>query len=285
QHCYARYEWAAIDRLLKLAEAAVDRGGDPEISAWLHLCRGRRGVETGEAAHAISDFESALATYSRLERWEGVALAYIALGVAHEHMGNYDDALEHLRRRQEVARRHELVGGEALALFNIGDVAAVTGRTDDAIAATRDALVQRESIGDLSGKCSALSNLAMIHAARNELEEALACTEEALVILRTFAVPRRELDVLLACSEIFYRLDQQAEARQAAEAAVILATEVRSPYMTAVAARQRAKMATAQGVPLRSATAEERDLARESTRERRERLLEWLLFEERPGTR
>lgn len=276
-YCYGRHEWVSLERLLDAADAAASTGGDVELTAWVLLARGRILTEAGEVCKAMTNFRQALGLYQAVERWEGVALTHIALGLASESRGDLVEAMRHLNDCVETSRAHGLPGGEALALLNIGNVAGLARWLDRALSATKASAALRRAAGDRGGLGAALSNLAIIEVMAGNCAEAFAHADESLCITRLVGDQRRELYSLLTRSEVHFRDRRFDDAVLDVEAAISLARAHGHRYLTELGCAQLAKIRAVGAGQAMSATYNiERALAGSQTR--RDPLLERLLL-------
>ncbi len=222
--------------------------GDAEAPARLEALHNLGDVleQVGRTDEAMQMFQQMLQLAWRYDNLAKAGAAYSRLARGQRRYGNYDVAMEHLRRSHDLflrsrddrgvastlddmGRVHWLRGGYgqaldlhrqalttrralgdrrsiALSLANIGRVHHVTGNFKAAITQFREALDLRRDIGDLVGVVQSLCDLAGVHAEDGNLETALELLGEARVMAS-------EIGDKLALAEVLSKLGEvKAEA-------------------------------------------------------------------------
>jgi len=126
-------------------------------------------VAVGIPLHFSRRYAEALQIYARvLEVETSFAPAHYYLGLTHEQMGNYADAIANLERARDIAGRASLFVGA------LGHCYGVSGRRDDA----REML--RETEQQSQQRYVSPYNLMLIHLGLGEVDETLTWLERAL---------------------------------------------------------------------------------------------------------
>ncbi|MBT8491827.1 MAG: tetratricopeptide repeat protein, partial [Deltaproteobacteria bacterium] len=157
--------------------------------AWLFEAQGKGGAAhsrigrihrgRGEYDLAMRHLNRAQDLFTRASDNRGIAACLDDVGKVHYLRGAYNLALEHHRKALSIRRG---IGDErsiALSLANIGRVHHVSGGFKAAIAQFREALDLRRNIGDDAGVIQSLVDLGGVHMADGQGEMALELHREA----------------------------------------------------------------------------------------------------------
>jgi tetratricopeptide (TPR) repeat protein/TolB-like protein len=174
-------EGAIAKAVLTLKRVTELDRSDPR--AWFLL--GKNMILAGDARKAVTDpLVRALALMTQLENGQGQGDVLNAMGVAHERLGEYPQALA---RYAEAAAVRKKVGdkrGAAVSLKNRASVHLAMGRFAEA---EPDLLSAREvylKIGDRKGLADVWNDFGSLHEGRGEYREAQKAYQEALRLRR-----------------------------------------------------------------------------------------------------
>jgi tetratricopeptide (TPR) repeat protein len=155
--------------------------GDPR--AWFQL--GKNSILAGDPARAASDYlVRALALHTRLGNEKGKADVLNAMGVAHQHLGEYPRALEAYTAASEARGRLGDDRGLASTLRNRAMVNLALGRSRDAEGDLGRARGLFQKIGDRGGLSDVMNDFGLLHEGRGAYVPALAAYQDALKIRR-----------------------------------------------------------------------------------------------------
>jgi eukaryotic-like serine/threonine-protein kinase len=181
-------DYEAAEKTLYEAYFAAEAAGDDEVKAraatLLVYVIGQVQQRHQEALHLRGFAESVIA---RLGGDEALTAAWEnQLGAIYSGMGEYDQALEHIRRGLAINERRLAPGDPALAgvLNNLGNVLDDKGDYAEAIAVHERVLAIRERAlgGEHPDVARTLSNLAVVCNHKGETKRARALYERALAI-------------------------------------------------------------------------------------------------------
>ena len=168
----------AVVSLKKVTE--LDRG---DARAWLLL--GRNMILAGDVRRAVSDpLVRALALMTQLGNEQGRGDVLNAMGVGHQRLGEYAQAVATYREAADLRRKIGDERGMAISLKNRASVHIATGHFAEAepdLAVARSALAK---IGDQKGLADVWNEIGALHEGRGEYTAARQAYREALGIRR-----------------------------------------------------------------------------------------------------
>lgn len=188
-HAGQALDWFTVEHPVLLAALgqAAQGGFDSHVwqLAWaLPSFFGRRGHWNDD----IVTQRIAIAAARRLPpgpaRTEALTETHRSLGRAHAHLGDYADALAHLRTSMELSGEHSDDIGRARALLHIAIVLSWQGHWPEALHHSLQALDVYTAAGHPSGRAKALNSVGWARIHLGEPREALDDCHEALGILR-----------------------------------------------------------------------------------------------------
>jgi tetratricopeptide (TPR) repeat protein len=121
---------------------------------------------------------------------EGSALGN--LGIAHAHLGDAREAIEHFEKQLLVCRETANRLGESIALNNFGNVHAGFGGLRKAIEFFTQSLIISQEMGDRHTEGATLGNLGVAYKSLGNARKAIECYEESLAISRETGNRQRE---------------------------------------------------------------------------------------------
>ncbi len=149
-----------------------------------HNRLGRIHRRLGEYEEAMAHLRAAHELFAAAGDTRGVAGTLDDIGQVHWLRDHYDQALEFYQRALALRRSIGDARSIALSLANTGRALRETGSFEQASRQFDEALVLRREIGDRAGVIQSICDLAVVHSAAGDSKEALAMYEEA----RTMAV-------------------------------------------------------------------------------------------------
>ncbi|HSB62403.1 MAG TPA: tetratricopeptide repeat protein, partial [Vicinamibacteria bacterium] len=168
----------AVDTLERLT--ALD-GADAR--AWLLL--GKNMIRAGDARRAASDvLVRALALMTQLGNEQGRGDALNAMGVAHQRLGEYPQAVARYGEAAAIRRRIGDERGTGVSLKNRASVCLAMGRFAEAEPDLRAAREIYAGIGDRKGLADVWNDFGALHEGRGEHDLARRAYQAALAIRR-----------------------------------------------------------------------------------------------------
>jgi tetratricopeptide (TPR) repeat protein len=137
--------------------------------------------KTDESAQCFRDMLQLAWRYDNMNK-AGAAYSRIARGM--RRIGKYDDAMNHLRRAQELFERSRDDRGIASCLDDMGRVNWLRGAFSQALDFHRQALMTRRALGDRRSIALSLANIGRVHHDSGNFKAAIAQFREALDLRR-----------------------------------------------------------------------------------------------------
>ncbi|MDG4832031.1 tetratricopeptide repeat protein [Solwaraspora sp. WMMD1047] len=141
------------------------------------------GVATrhlGNYRQALDHLRRAVGLAQRAGHREGTARALANLGLVYRRLGEYPHAIAHYEQAREVFREIDDRVGEAQAVAFLGVVYELSGRFEEAAEHQRQALTLCREIGDRTGEAYALGNLGFVYQRLGSYQAAVEHLEQAL---------------------------------------------------------------------------------------------------------
>lgn len=149
----------------------------------------------GRTEAALTYFERALASYTRVGNPRGLAQTHHNLGIAYRDLGHLPEAEGHLRQALGLATTAESEDVVALAEAEMANLKLRAGDPPLTRSLARRALERFERLGDPLGTAEARRVLALADEAAGRLEEALDQLEQALAVGRAYEEPLLRAEV------------------------------------------------------------------------------------------
>ncbi|MER5268030.1 tetratricopeptide repeat protein [Actinosynnema sp. NPDC002837] len=143
-----------------------------------------RYLESGHYADASTVYGCALRAARRAGRDDLLAAALTNLGALRRILGDYDQAVGHLREAIALHRRTGGQHGVPRALSNLGIVQERLGEYDEAVSLQQEALAVHRRLGNRHGEAAALLNLGNAYNRPGHHSLAAECLERALDLFR-----------------------------------------------------------------------------------------------------
>lgn len=204
-----------------LARTAAARGGDRAGEAVALNQTGQTLASRGDYPDALEALRGAETVAREVKDTAVLAASLNGQGIVHRRQGDLDDALRLFR---EAFALNEGAGDRAAAgrvLNNIGIVHGERGDLRQALEALERGLDYKA--GDEAGIASALMNIGLIHDYQGELDLALDYYRRSLAIAERLGNAETRVNALVNIGSVLVLQGRRTEARQALEAAVVLA--------------------------------------------------------------
>lgn len=125
-------------------------------------------------AEADSAFEQARKYWKTTNNKRGEAMATVNLGSFFFDRGEYQEALQYLRKAQELQQDPAVndLYGLAYTFTNIGRIFGELGRIEEGLAILKNALPLRKKVGDREGEAITLYTIGLLESKRQQYSEA-----------------------------------------------------------------------------------------------------------------
>ncbi|MDX2087299.1 MAG: tetratricopeptide repeat protein [Kofleriaceae bacterium] len=140
--------------------------------------------QTGRTDEAQQCFVDMLHLAWRFDNLAKAGAAYSRVARGHRRLGNYDIAMEHLRRAHELFERSRDDRGIASTLDDMGRVNWLRGAFGQALDFHRQALTIRRALGDRRSIALSLANIGRVHHDTGNFKAAITQFREALDLRR-----------------------------------------------------------------------------------------------------
>lgn len=191
-----------------------------------HSRLGRIHRRLGEYDQAMAHLRAANDLFARAEDRRGIAGTLDDIGQVHWLRGAYGQALDFHRQALSIRRALGDRRSIALCLANIGRVHHDSGAFKAATRQFKEALELRRQIGDLSGVVASLSDLGTVHTADGSYEMALEMFSEAKKIAEEIGDKLAQIHVLACLGECLAAVGRGPEAVEHLMEGVSLAGEL-----------------------------------------------------------
>ncbi len=179
----ARY---SPDEARNLYEKGLAMLGEADAPARLDALHNLGDVleQAGKTDEAEQTFNKMLALAWRYDNFNKAGAAYSRLARGHRRLGRYDQAMEHLRRAQELFERSRDDRGIASTLDEMGRVHWLRGGYSQALDFHRQALTIRRALGDRRSIALSFANIGRVHHDSGNFKAAITQFREALDLRR-----------------------------------------------------------------------------------------------------
>jgi tetratricopeptide (TPR) repeat protein len=174
----------------------------------------------GDYGSALEQFKIALARREALGDTRGVAESLFHVGLIHERLEQYDEALDFYRRSYTLARERGHLLEQSYAARHLGGGAQEMGDLDAALAYFRESLALRQGIGYPLLLPLAHIALGDVMLARNDVDGAASQYEQAHTLAQGMQSPLIMVSSLLALSELAQARGDEDARRDYAERAL-----------------------------------------------------------------
>lgn len=235
----------------RLAEAteilqAVVEAEPHHPRAWFLL--GKFAILAGESRRAIDEYlVRALVVHNRLGNLQGKGDVVNALGIAHQDLGNWQEAAVHFQEAVEIRRRIGDLRGVAGSLNNLATVEALEGSYETARARLEESLDITRELGDRAGMAQIHNTLGVFEEERGHYREALEAYRQALVLRRDLGDERALAESFLNVGFAYFLLGDYDNAEVYAERALDLYRGQNNSEGIAQALQSRGQLQMVQG--------------------------------------
>ncbi len=179
----ARY---APEEARNLYEKGLAMLGESDAPARLDALHNLGDVleQAGRRDDAAQTFDKMLQLAWKYDNLNKAGAAYSRLARGLRRLGNYDQAMEHLRRAHELFERSRDDRGIASTLDDMGRVHWLRGGYSQALDFHRQALTIRRALGDRRSIALSLANIGRVHHDSGNFKAAIAQFREALDLRR-----------------------------------------------------------------------------------------------------
>jgi class 3 adenylate cyclase/tetratricopeptide (TPR) repeat protein len=231
---------------------------DELIEARLHSELGAIFGMRGDYPRARHHFARSLHTRELVDDLPGMVASHNNLGYLAQLEGAYEQAIDHYRVAEELARKIGLRYMLMIAALNASYAIASLGRYAEAEARCREALLIARELSAQQTISQIQNTLGIIFYRTGAYEQALAAYDEALAINRTLGSVHEEANALMHRAQVLVALGQTASAREAAAQALEQATALQAQTLRLEALNVMAEIALAAGeIPEAARHAEE----------------------------
>ena len=245
---------AAIDRLIALAEEAVDTNPAQALllseqaaaACRMHpfekrpylkgLARNAHAAATayvnqGDYGEALKYHSSSLALYRELGDHENVASQLNNIGTVYAYCGDYAEALKHFRaaeanftERTKLVSRAQILNNIGFTYVSLGEHASAIPILLESLKAARK-MTRPGQTSHLHAQANIYDSLCQAYLAQNDLPSALRAARKSTGICRQIGDLKKEAEYLLILGDVFYRMGQSDEAENQYQLALGLARE------------------------------------------------------------
>jgi len=181
--------------------------------AFFHFCEARNEGRVEEVGDQLSGFYHNVSLYRSALHYALEASKVLGektspsllnrLGMIYHLHGDYDTALEYLKRSLTILQEIGDRKGEGATLNNISQIYDAKGDYDTALEYLKRSLTIRQEIGDRSGEGTTLNNISTIYHAKGDYDTALEYLKRSLTILQEIGDRSGEGTTLNNISQIY----------------------------------------------------------------------------------
>ena len=214
---------------------------------------------------AIEASEQAIAAATAEDDKAAIARCLLALGSAHEKLGQRIEARRRLHEALDLARRLGLARELAQVLNSVGWMHLLALELDDALAAFNEATTLWNTHGDREGYALGLKNLGLAYGRSGQLRRAAMCYDASIRVSWEIANKGTELEATWGRAVVHADAGEIERARELLDKTVLRAREQKQPRLEALALADQARLLASEGEGSRGlrAVRRARALARE----------------------
>jgi transcriptional regulator with GAF, ATPase, and Fis domain/tetratricopeptide (TPR) repeat protein len=219
----------------------------------------------GDYERAIEASEQAIASAAQEDNKTAIARCLLALGSAHERLGQRVEARRRLHEALDLARRLGLGRELAQVLNSVGWMHLLALELDEALAAFNEATTLWNTHGDREGYALGLKNLGLTYGRCGQLQRAALCYDAAIRVSWEIANRSAELEATWGRAVIYASAGEIERARELLDKTVLRAREQKQARLEALALADQARLLASEGEGSRGLRAARRSraLARE----------------------
>jgi len=208
---------------------------------------GRLFRESGRLDEATRHLQVGHSLFHQAGDERGVASSLDDIGKLAWMKGDYNSALEDMRKALTTRKRLGDRRSIALSLNNLGLVLQDSGHFKEALEAFEQSLRIRREIGDLVGVVTTLNNLGTVAQDQRDEVRAMDLFQEALGIAREIGDRHKIVLVLTNVGETYYRTNEVQKALETLKESEQLAEEIGDRMLLAEAVRGLGKASLLRG--------------------------------------
>jgi predicted ATPase len=208
---------------------------------------GRLYRESGRLDEAVRHLQVGHALFHLAGDERGVASSLDDIGKLAWIRGDYQSALEDMRKALTTRKRLGDRRSIALSLNNLGLVLQDSGHFKEALEAFEQSLRIRREIGDLVGVVTTLNNLGTVAQDQRDEVRAMDLFQEALGMAREIGDRHKIVLVLTNIGETYYRTNEVQKALETLKESEMLAEEIGDRMLLAEAVRGLGKASLLRG--------------------------------------
>jgi len=180
----------------------------------------KQGIEQYKASQlslAIASWQQALSLYQQLQEQPKEALVNSLLGLAHQALGDYNQAIDYYQQHLNLAREIQNREYEANALGNLGNTYRILGRYSQSLEYHQQSLAIRIELQDRKGEGQVLANIGNVYAILGNDQKAIELHLKSLAIAKSVgnlqgaAISLNSLGILFANQEDYPQATQYYE--------------------------------------------------------------------------
>jgi DNA-binding SARP family transcriptional activator/Tfp pilus assembly protein PilF len=198
---------------------------------------------------AVTSHQHSLAIRRQLGLRQGQAASLNNLGHVHERLGNYQQAATCLQESLAINRALGHRRGQAANLGNLGMVYQRLGRHQEAIASLQESLRIFTDLGERHGVASIHSDLGRAYERLGRYQQAVTTLQESLATVRELGDRLGQADSLNNLGRVYQRLGRYEEAIASQQQSLHLAQELSDPHHQVEALRDLGDALLAAGRP------------------------------------
>ncbi|AKB46978.1 hypothetical protein MSKOL_1201 [Methanosarcina sp. Kolksee] len=173
--------WGHIELAMNLLNESINTtSGDTKTNAEFNLAR--IYCFLGDLNTTLKICNNVKYRYEQKMDNKGVAVALHAIGIIHQHQGDYEEAMKNYRQSMEIEKELGDKSGIAKTLHQLGNIHQLQGKYDEAVKDYNQSLKIGEELGDKSVIAYSLHSLGMIHHRQGNYGKAVRNYNQSLKI-------------------------------------------------------------------------------------------------------
>jgi DNA-binding SARP family transcriptional activator/tetratricopeptide (TPR) repeat protein len=225
-----RSYWQDCARANQTTLELAVRTGDRDTQAHALNDLGVAHEFLGRYQQAVTSHQHSLAIRRQLGLRQGQAASLNNLGHVHERLGHYQEAATCLQESLAINRALGHRRGQAASLGNLGMVYQGLGRCQKAIASLQESLRIFADLGECHGVASIQSDLGRVYERVGRHQEAATSLQESLATVRELGDRGGQADSLNNLGRVYQRLGRYKEAIASQQQSLRLARELNDPH-------------------------------------------------------
>jgi tetratricopeptide (TPR) repeat protein len=183
----------------------------------------------GEAEEAVALYKQSLEIDERIDNFEGKAITLRGIAKIKTDRGEVEEALDLYQKSLEICEQIGNLKGKAVTLLGIGKARTKLGHWQEAVDLYQNSLSMMQSIKNLYGESLARLYIGFAQCSLGDYQTSLVNNKEALDFFQSMGYRPNEVEALKNLAEVYQSLGDIEVARQYAQQASVLATELGIP--------------------------------------------------------